>query len=339
MSQNFVNLHFMKPISFFITFIVAIVLSYPIVGQNQSHLTIGVYMKPDGYSKIDSDQVTKLETRIISVIASGGSTFNVSASRITPNAQDSSDDDLLMLRTLARGVVCYPKFEVFNVRVADTGMKKITVVDASLTMSVQYIHEDIIFSSLVLNLQGSGNNEYQAINDAIRNIRPQDPRWQSFVQETREKIIKYYDTHCDAIIAKAKQLDRIDRPLSALQIIWPIPQDVDCYERVKELTVEIYMRAINQDCRQKMLAAKAALAANQYEIGLNYLRHIDTKSDCYESVLEMIDRIAVEVDKAFAQERANNLEIEKIRLQIEKDRNSSYPLELFLGRSNTGKIN
>lgn len=325
-----------KIILYFLTLILVVIFTFPAVGQNQSHLTIGVYMKPGGYSEIESDQITKLETRIINVISMSGSTFNISASRIEPDTNGTSDPD--MMETMARGVVCYPKFEVFNVRVADTGLKKLTVVDASLTLAVQYIHEDIIFSSLAINLQGSGSNKSQAINDIIRNIRPQDSKWQSFVQETRRKIINYYDTHCDAIIAKAKQLDRLDSPWNAVQILWPIPQDVDCYERVKELTVEIYLRAINQVCRQELLKAKTEVAANQYERGLAHLRRIDPKSDCYEEVLQMIDTIAAEVDRVSVEERANNLELEKIRLQVEKERNSSDSMEPSIAKLNAAII-
>lgn len=323
----------MKPISFFITFIVAIVLSYPIVGQNQSHLTIGIYMKPGGYTEIDKDQVAKLETRIINVISMSGSTFNISASRIEPDSNSINGPD--MMETMARGVVCYPKFEVYEVRVVDTGLKKLTVVDASLTLTVQYIHEDIIFSSMAMTLQGSGKDKYQAINDIIRNIRPQDMKWQTFVQETRTKIINYYDNHCDAIIAKAKQLDRLDSPWDAVQILWPIPQDVACYERVKEMIVEIYLRAINQICRQELLRAKTALAGNHYDTGLAYLGRIDPKSDCYEEVLQLIDTIAEEVDQTSVEERAYSLELEKYRLQVEKERKGDGRMEESVARRNS----
>jgi hypothetical protein len=311
---------------------------FSIVGQAQTHLTIGVYMNPKGYSKVDSDQIAKLETRIVSVITSGGSSFNVSASRITSDFHNS-DGNQLGWKTLARGIVCLPKFEIFNSRVVDTGIKKVTVVDASLTLSIQYIHEDIIFTTLVINLQGSGSNEYQAVNDVIRNIRPQDPKWQSFVKETREKIISYYEIHCDGILAKAKQLDKLNQPIGALQIIWPIPQEVDCFERVNELIEEIYIRAINQHCREKMLAAKAKFAADQFDIALIYLSQIQVNSNCYEDVLEMIDKIAIDVDNATAQERSFNLEIEKVRRQMDLDQQNTPSVDFFLGRINSGKLN
>lgn len=304
------------------------------LAQGQSHLTIGIYMKPGGYNEIEPDQTTKLETRIINVISMSGSTFNISASRVEPDTT-SADNTPNMMETMARGVVCYPKFEIYSERKADTGLEKITVVEASLTLAVQYIHEDIIFSSLSMTLQGSGNNKRQAINSIIRNIRPQDPKWQSFVQETRRKIVNYYDNQCDAIIAKAKQLDRLDSPWNAVQILWPIPQDVDCYSRVKDLTVEIYLRAINQVCRQELLRAKTELAADQYERSLYHLRRIDPKSNCYEEVLKMIDTIAAEVDRVSTQERANNLALEKLRLQVEKERNESNYMETSIAKRNS----
>ncbi len=322
----------MKSIAFFIILILAIGLCFQSIGQNQTHLTIGIYMKPGGYTEIEKDQISKLETQIINVISMSGSTFNISASRIEPNTNSINGPG--MMETMARGVVCYPKFEVYDVRVVDTGLKKLTVVDASLTLTVQYIHEDIIFSSMAMTLQGSGKDKYQAINDIIRNIRPQDQKWQTFVQETRTKIINYYDNHCDVIIAKAKQLDRLDLPLNAVQILWPIPQDVACYERVKELIVEIYLRAINQLCRQELLKAKTALAANNYDTGLECLGKIDPKSDCYEEVLTLIDTIAEEVDQTSIEERAYSLELEKYRLQFERERREDGRMEESVARRN-----
>ncbi|PHN01233.1 hypothetical protein [Flavilitoribacter nigricans] len=272
------------------------------MAQDDSQLTVGVYMKPNSYSGLDSIQVSKLETRIINIISTSGVTSNISASRIGPITVDPEEQNISM-KTMARGVVCFPKMEVYGENTVDVGLKKINVVDVSLTLAIQYIHEDIIFSNLQLQLQGQGRNSNQAINNVIRNLRPNDSRFAKFLSQTREKIINYYKNNCDDIIEQARQLDRLDSPVRALQILWPIPREVSCYEDVKEMTVDIYRKYVNKRCRQLLMEARTYLAANNYDKGLERLRFIDPTSQCAEEAMKMIESIQQEIDSSDAENR------------------------------------
>ena len=280
--------------------------------SSYNSLIIGVFMQHDStYIGLSADQVKKLETRIINIINTGGVTSNISASRI------SSKDAENIVETMARGIVCLPKFEIFDKRVADTGIKKIKVVDVSLTLAIQYIHEDIIFNNLQLQLQGSGNTHDQAINNVIRNLRPSDSRFKKFLSETRERIINYYTENCDDIMEQARQLDRLDLPGDALKILFPIPREIECYEEVKEMTVEVYRKYINKRCSQYMLTAKTLLAANKYDKGLETISLIDPTSQCAEEAVKLIESVKEEIDSTALENRYFELQMEMIRSKNE----------------------
>lgn len=271
-------------------------------GMDQTQLTIGVYVKSDTLSGIDDFQFKRLETRIINIISNSGVTSNIAASRIDPKGVDNYGEGITM-ETMARGVVCFPKLEVFSEQDLDLGLKKQKVVDASLTLSIQYIHEDIIFSTLQLQLQGSGNTGSQAINNIIRNLRSNDPRFARFVSQTRSKIINYYTNNCNAIIEQARQLDRLDQPIRALQILWPIPRELACYEEVKEMMVDIYRKYINKRCRELLFEADTYITANNYDEGLAKLRLIDPTSNCIEDARKKLEEIKKEIDESDEQFR------------------------------------
>lgn len=279
-------------------------------------LSVGVFMPRDSYDDLEYDQMVKLETKIVSIISKNGITSKISAFRLDLGVDSSSvlnNDNLL--KFLGKGVVCIPKLEIYNSRNAETGMKNLHVVDANLTLTVQYIYEDIIFASETVQMQGSGNNKSQAVNSLIRNIKPGMAIWPRFLKQTHGEIIRYYESMCDKLMDQARQLDKLNETGKALAILWPIPKELQCHQTVEELSIKIYQRHINLQCKKWLLRARTKLAGNQYYDGLAILGEINPDSDCYDDALQMIKSIEEELDKI--RETDQQLTIERSRQQLE----------------------
>jgi hypothetical protein len=255
-------------------------------------MTVGVYVNPSAATELSPDQLKLLESRVINIISRQGLTHNIAASRINFSEESSSN----LMRTMSKGIVCVPKFEIFDTQEVEGSLDNTFVVDVSLTLSVQYIYEDIIFSNMQRQIQGSGRDRQQAINNVIRNLRINDPQWATFLASTRENIVNYYDQACSSLVEQATQLDQLDLTVEALAILWPIPKEVDCYEEVKQLTIQVYKRHINRQCAKTLLDARTFLAANRYDDGLAVLSKVDPLSSCAEEANILIDTIAQEID-------------------------------------------
>src|ERR1035437_9441121 len=81
----------------------------------------------------------------------------------------------------------------------------------ALTLEITFYIGDgeggTLFASKSVTVKGVGTNETKAYIDGIKNIRPSDPSFDMFLDERKSKIINYYSTKCDAILAQA-QIDR-----------------------------------------------------------------------------------------------------------------------------------
>lgn len=319
-----------------ITFALVLVLVLSLQAQSDpaTLLTIGVYANPASSKDLSADHLKKLETKIISIISNQGVTHNITAALINIESDDSANSRLLA--TMSKGIVCVPKFEIYDDRVVEAGLKNVFIVDISLTMSIQYIYEDIIFSNLQKTIQGSGRNREQAINNVMRNLRINDPVWSQFLASTREKIVNYYEQSCSSLAEQARQLDQLDLTVEALSILWPIPKEVDCYEEIKELTIQVYKRHINRQCAITIQKAKAFLAANRYDDGLSALSKIDPISSCAEEAEILIDTIAQEIDLNIQTNRNSELmlrmeetKLAEIRLQQMEAEIAKYRESVF----------
>lgn len=305
-----------------ITLFLFFIIPFSLIAQNNEEepidysewLSIGVYMPIDTVYELSNTQMKRLENKTISLIAKNGTAAKISAFRIQGDSTSSPD----FMSLMAKGVVCVPKFEVYDTRKIDAGMKKLTVVDVSLTLTVQYIYEDVIFSDITVELQGSGKNKGQAINNAIKNINTRSSKWNRFMNDTHLEIVRYYEGMCDKLMTQAKQLNKLHLTSEALALLWPIPKEVACHAIVEELVIEIYENHMAKQCKKEMMRAKAFLAGNRYDEGLGVLSMINPSSDCYDDAVKMLEVLEKEVDDNAEKNRSAFMVLKQQELEYER---------------------
>lgn len=265
---------------------------------------------PENIEGLSTSQLSKLESKIIQITTKAG----LSALGYNQN------------------FVIYPKFNVYSVDIIEGGMQNIIVVTAELSLYIKQTSSNILFSSVSKNIKGSGKNKELAMNNAIAQISTIDKSFASFMIEGKNKILKYYETHCDNIIKKADGYIQMQQFTQALGLLMSIPEEIQsCHDKVIEKSIATFKAYQNQICNEKMQQARAKFAAQDYNGALEILAGIDPSANCFNESQKMIksveNKVSTEVKKQwdFKMKQYNNeISLEKQRINAIKEIAVSY---------------
>jgi riboflavin synthase len=156
------------------------------------------------------------------------------------------------------------------------------------------------YSSATIDAKGIGTNETKAYIEAIKTIRTTAPELKVMVETGKKKIVEYYNSQCDFILKKADALDGQTKYGEAIFTLTQIP-DVckECYAKAMDATVPIYKKFADQNCLQKLNAAKAAWAGAQNSDGAakaaEFLKGIDPQASCMPDVNSFIAEVNAKI--------------------------------------------
>jgi ubiquitin-protein ligase len=173
-------------------------------------------------------------------------------------------------------------------------------------LSIADSETQAIFSSISFQAKGIGNNENQAIIDAIKRIDISNPKVKSILEEGKNKILSYYSSNCDFILKTAltdSKSGKYDKAIYDLSMVPEVCQS--CYFKSLDTLTSIYQRKINEEGRvivskaNSIWAAKLNVAAAE-EIG-DLLTNIDPNSSAQKDAANLVAKITA---KLKADERA-----------------------------------
>ncbi|MFA4852865.1 MAG: hypothetical protein WC868_09060 [Bacteroidales bacterium] len=182
------------------------------------------------------------------------------------------------------------------------------------------------FSSYTTTVKGVGENETKAYNAALKNIKTNDPNYQSFIEKGKTKIIEYYNAQCDFIIKEAKALAGMNNFDEAIWKLTSIPDAcTDCWNKCMAAVAPIFQQKIDFECKTKLTEATNIWNAGQSwdaaEQAGAILATIDPKAACFNEAKALSDKIAKriqEVDK-----REWNFKYDK-EIGLERDMIKAY---------------
>lgn len=182
------------------------------------------------------------------------------------------------------------------------------------------------FSSYATTIKGVGDNETKAYNAALKNIKTNDPAYQSFIDKGKAKIIEYYNAQCDVIIKQAKVLAGMNKFDEAIWSLTSVP-DVctECWNKCMAAVAPIFQQKIDFECKTKLTEASNLWNAGQswdaaQQAGA-ILATIDPKASCFNEAKALSDKIGkriLEVDK-----REWNFKYDK-EIGLERDMIKAY---------------
>jgi tetratricopeptide (TPR) repeat protein len=225
---------------------------------------------PENVDGLNESQLSKLESKIVQITTKAG----LSASGYNQN------------------FVIYPRFAIYESNVVEGEMQNITVVTAELSLFIQQVSNNLMFSSVSKTLKGSGKNKELAITNAISQIPITDKTFIAFIETGKQKILQYYEANCNDIIKKADTYIRMQQYEQALGLLMSVPEEISgCYDNVLNKSIETFKAYQQQLCAEKLQQAKTVSAAMNYDFALNILSEIDPSTDCFKEATTLITSI------------------------------------------------
>jgi hypothetical protein len=229
---------------------------------------------PDNIEGLSISNLSKLETKITQILTATG----------------------LAATGYNNNFVIYPKFAIYETSIVESGMQDITISNCELSLFIKQVDNNVIFATIGKPLKGNGKNKEISITNAISKINIKDIEFQSFIDNGKAKIVAYYEAKCGDIIAKSESLVKMQDYEQALGLLMTVPEEVSCYSRVQEKSIEAYKAYQSQKCIEQLQQAKTLLASNNYNEALNTLSYIDPSTPCFKESQTLMNDAASKVD-------------------------------------------
>jgi protein-disulfide isomerase len=223
-------------------------------------------------------------------------------------------------------LVLVPSLRLIDTQVVSPGMQPLTVVTAELQLTLRQADNGAVFALTTRRLRGSGRNESLAIENALRQIDPNDPALADFMNRSRQKAVAYYEQQCPALMQKAEQFRQLNEYARAFGLLLSIPASAPCAGEANRRLGVAFLAYQRQTCGRLLLEARTLLAARRFDDGLALLSQIDPLSPCANDTRQLIDKAALEtandnkqrwavLQQAFADLRT----VEQYRSQLIRD--------------------
>ncbi|WNH08139.1 hypothetical protein [Thalassobellus suaedae] len=152
------------------------------------------------------------------------------------------------------------------------------------------------FGSIVVNVKGVGMNENKAYLSAFRNININNAELKRLIEQSKNRILEYYNDGCDFILKEAESLANQNEFDQALYVLSSVPVvSKDCFNQAQNKIEGIYKKKINRDCTILLNKATNAWNSSQdYESAKEsamYLNQIEPSSKCYSQVKNLANTI------------------------------------------------
>ena len=188
-----------------------------------------------------------------------------------------------------------------------------------------------LFSSASVTAKGVGETEDKAYIAALKSVRANDAALAEMIATGKRRILEYYNSQCDMILAKARSMAETQRYEDALFELMSVPEVCkECYEKAMKETAAVYQSQIDAECAQLLGEARSEWNSGQdvaaAERASKPLAEINPKAECYAEAValsEEIGRRVKEIDQRewdyVLQEQANEHEAEMATLEAYRD--------------------
>jgi hypothetical protein len=187
--------------------------------------------------------------------------------------------------------VIYPVLNIYDEDLIETGLEPQVIVRAEFSLFIQQMSNGQIYGEETIEIEGFGRNRSKAITKAIQSINTRDKAWKTMINDSKQKIIDYYNLRCDDIQAEAEGQSKTENYLGALITLMQVPVEVNCYRQVIDKAVEFYDYHIELECQEKIAASKVLKTQNQWDEAASVLFGILPHYDCYDDAMILLKEI------------------------------------------------
>ncbi len=226
--------------------------------------------------------------------------------------------------------VIFPEFSVLEKSILPGPPRSFTS-DIELTLFIGDYFGKKTFSSTTLNIKGVGENETKAYINAIRKINPKSIAIQTFIEDSKSKIISYYNSNYPNIIKKAQALSDQKQYDEAMFLLMAIPECSEGYQAALKAAANVYQLYVDSMCDYNLNRARMAWGSQQNRYGAEeageYLTHIYPDAKCYPDAISLYKEIKTKVkdDWNFAMKVYNDhVSLEKQKINAWKEVGVAY---------------
>lgn len=201
-------------------------------------------------------------------------------------------------------------------------------VNMDLTLYIVDAVEKTVFSSTNLSLKGAGNTETKASISALKNVKSDNPQIVSFLDKGKAKVIDYFNTNCDIILAQATTFANRNEFGPAFYQLSGIPSvSRECFDRSLKVSEEIFAVFTEFDCKTRLNQAKqvwnAGLDVEAAQQAGAILAGINPNAGCFGQAEALANEIKTRITKLDSREwdlfYKKEFDLEKARIAAYRD--------------------
>lgn len=217
--------------------------------------------------------------------------------------------------------VMYPTIDVIEENLIEGGITNFFKVKIELTIKIVNYTSKTLFASESWMLSGtSGQMRSSAVKNAFTQLKGTDTRFKAFIENTKEKILEYYEQNKNAILTNASFLASTGEYDRAIALLSGYPSWGSGYIEAKSLMCNIHKQYVNANAKRILNEARAAYATKDYEQAVNLAAQIDPTSSHYNEAKSIIDQVRLTINKQQAAANQRALKALEIAADVEKNR-------------------
>lgn len=279
------------------TLIIIIGLLFALQASAQNDITIGLVMPEEELDGVAPDAYSLLKSRLEKMLTSTG--------------VSSDGGDFVM----------YPVVDVIEENLIEGGIKNFFKVKIDLTLNVINTTSKTLFASESWRLSGTSERQRSsAVKNAFTQLAGSDSRFQSFIGNTKGKIMNYYEQNKNTLFTRASTLASTGEYEQAIAMLSSYPAQVSGYDEAQSLISKIYTQYINENAVRILTEAHAAYAIRDYERAVNLASQIDSSSSHYKEAKSIIDQVRSTITKEQNAENERAMKALQTAADVENNR-------------------
>lgn len=192
-----------------------------------------------------------------------------------------------------------------------------------ITLMLGDIEEDKVYSQVTISAIGVGQSYEKSFISAFKNINPKNTIITTFIREGKEKVLGYYQTHCEDLISEAKKQASLQNYEDALMLLASIP-DVctDCFEEAAQIAEPIYTDMIEARGAEFLNQARAVWAKNPTREGAReatrLLSQINFAASCQPQAASLMREVTAKMNEIDRREWEHQMQVYQDGIEREK---------------------
>lgn len=185
------------------------------------------------------------------------------------------------------------------------------------------IVEDKVFSRKTISVTGVGTSEEKAFVSAFKNIKPNNKDIALFMQDGKQKILDFYQTHCQDIIVEARDLANRELFEQSILMLSAIPDvSSECFSECVKITEAVYQQMITVRGKELLHKAQNAWIKNPTRQGAfeatRYLQQINHAAPCQSDVTRLLGQISEKMNEIDRREWEHEMQVYKDGVERER---------------------